>query len=147
MLPNPPFLYDDERITYDEHCFYYDGGYDIICLQTPPEPDEEPKKRVGRAGGRRRYQENRPRRPVVYYNLFCKTLKAVLEDGTEIDLDQEDHVKGHISVPSAEARVTSLTNRNASNVKVVATEIKVPKKQLVEQKINVSTTEIRIKKR
>ena len=29
---SPPFTYDDPRLTYDEHCFYYDGGYDEVCL-------------------------------------------------------------------------------------------------------------------
>lgn len=34
-LPDPPYTYDDPRLTYDEHCFFYDGGYDDVCLAGP----------------------------------------------------------------------------------------------------------------
>lgn len=33
-LPLPPYTYDDPRLTYDEVCFFYDGGYDSVCLST-----------------------------------------------------------------------------------------------------------------
>lgn len=26
------YTYDDPRLKYDEVCFYYDGGYDLICI-------------------------------------------------------------------------------------------------------------------
>lgn len=32
-LPDGPYTYDDPRILYDEHCFFFDGdGYDNVCL-------------------------------------------------------------------------------------------------------------------
>ena len=34
-LPTPPYTYDDPRLLYDEVCFFYDGGYDQVCLTTP----------------------------------------------------------------------------------------------------------------
>lgn len=32
---DPPYTYDDPRLLYNEICFYYDGGYDSVCLATP----------------------------------------------------------------------------------------------------------------
>jgi len=34
-LPAAPYTYDDPRILYDEICFFYDGGYDSVCLTGP----------------------------------------------------------------------------------------------------------------
>ncbi len=31
-LPNPPYTYNDPRLLYNEVCFFYDGGYDSVCL-------------------------------------------------------------------------------------------------------------------
>lgn len=28
----PPYAYDDPRIAYDEACFFYNGGFDEVCL-------------------------------------------------------------------------------------------------------------------
>jgi len=33
-VPNPPYSYNDYRITYNEKCFFYNGGYDLTCLVT-----------------------------------------------------------------------------------------------------------------
>lgn len=41
---DPPFTYDDPRLTYDERCFFYDSPYDQVCLQLAP------RRRIG--GGR-----------------------------------------------------------------------------------------------
>jgi hypothetical protein len=30
--PAEPFLFNDPRITYNEPCFAYNGGFDLICL-------------------------------------------------------------------------------------------------------------------
>lgn len=31
-FPNPPYTYNDYRITYNEKCFFYNGGFDLVCL-------------------------------------------------------------------------------------------------------------------
>lgn len=31
-LPAPPYTYNDPRLLYNEVCFFYDGGYDSVCL-------------------------------------------------------------------------------------------------------------------
>lgn len=38
-LPLPPYTYNDPRLAYNEHCFFYNGGYDEQSLLPPaPEP-------------------------------------------------------------------------------------------------------------
>jgi hypothetical protein len=34
--PNPPYTYNDYRITYNEKCFFYNGGFDLVCLAVKP---------------------------------------------------------------------------------------------------------------
>lgn len=144
--PNPPFLYDDSRITYDEHCFYYDGGYDIICLQQPPTIEE--KKTVGRSGaGRRKYRENRIKLKVNYYDLCCKVFEALQEGVGTFDINQEDCIKGYITIPRVEVRIASIGNKNIDAMKIFATEVKVPNKQTNESKIRINAQEIIIRKR
>lgn len=36
-LPLPPYTYNDPRLIYNEHCFYYNGGYSDVCLNPPTE--------------------------------------------------------------------------------------------------------------
>jgi hypothetical protein len=31
-IASPPYTYNDPRIIYNEPCFFYNGGYDLICL-------------------------------------------------------------------------------------------------------------------
>ena len=31
-FPPPPYSYNDFRITYNETCFFYNGGFDLKCL-------------------------------------------------------------------------------------------------------------------
>jgi hypothetical protein len=31
MFP-APYTYDDPRLLYNEPCFFYDGGFDQVCL-------------------------------------------------------------------------------------------------------------------
>ena len=54
MYP-PPYTYNDPRLTYNEHCFYYNGGYDEVCLII----GFDRKRRVGVGGGGRRKSEER----------------------------------------------------------------------------------------
>ena len=37
--PQAPYSYNDSRICYNEPCFLYNGGFDLVCLAiavTPP---------------------------------------------------------------------------------------------------------------
>jgi len=63
VLPAPPYTYDDARLTYDEQCFFYDGGYDSVCLAGPATVF------VPRGGGGR---SNR-RKNLPYLNIFVKS--------------------------------------------------------------------------
>lgn len=56
-LPTPPYTYDDPRLTYDEHCFFYDGGYDDVCLAGPTAV-------VVRRGGYKK-RERKPELPFI----------------------------------------------------------------------------------
>lgn len=38
----PPYTYDDPRILYDQKCFFYNGGFDLVCLGIDPTPPEPP---------------------------------------------------------------------------------------------------------
>jgi hypothetical protein len=52
-LPLPPYTYDDPRLTYDEHCFFYDGdGYSSVCLAGPTAVV------IRRGGGSKKRQQN-----------------------------------------------------------------------------------------
>lgn len=57
-LPLPPYTYDDPRLTYDEHCFFYDGGYDSACLSATTAI-------AVRRGGRKKEQK-------PYINIFVQ---------------------------------------------------------------------------
>lgn len=46
-LPEPPYTYNDPRLTYGEHCFLWNGGYDTTCLIL----GFNRKKRVGGSSG------------------------------------------------------------------------------------------------
>lgn len=69
------YTYDDPRITYDELCFYYDGGYDLVCIK------EHAVKRIyGRsAAGKKRKEENEE-----VFNLFIRISLSEV-NGKEID--------------------------------------------------------------
>lgn len=88
-LPEPPYLYDDPRLTYDEHCFFYDGGYDDICLTAPT------ALIIKRHGGGGRNGENARRRrkledPKPYLNVFIETYLKRL-NGEHVDLAEQKH--------------------------------------------------------
>lgn len=70
LLPEPPYMYDDPRLTYDEQCLFYDGaGYDSVCLAGPTTVVVRPTGGPG-SSGRKRFQnlKNLP-----YLNIFIST--------------------------------------------------------------------------
>jgi hypothetical protein len=72
VLPTPPYLYDDPRLVYDEHCFFYDGGYDSVCLGAPTAV-------IVRAGGSRKKAK-------PYLNVFVRCCVCKV-NGEEIPCD------------------------------------------------------------
>jgi len=78
-LATPPYTYDDPRILYDEICFFYDGGYDSVCLATPTIV-------VGRSssstGKRKKEQLEKP-----FINIFIET-KLLEVNGEVIKPDE-----------------------------------------------------------
>lgn len=101
-LASPPFTYDDERLTYDEACFLYNGdGFDKICL--------------GLGGGRRKGEEEakreKERKPGHYIDLVIRSqfmgtssLSGLSPQGDEIAIA----VKGEIRSPKFETTSTNL---------------------------------------
>lgn len=82
-LPAPPYTYDDPRIGYDEHCFFYDGGYDSICLA---QPDAVIIKRSGGDTGASRRRREREKEKHPFLNLFIQAnLKEVNGDAVPFD--------------------------------------------------------------
>ncbi len=78
-LPDPPYGYDDPRITYDEHCFFYDGdGYDNVCLTRPTAVVVRPKVGGSVSSNRRRQQQKEPQLPFV--NVFIQIQLAMVND-------------------------------------------------------------------
>lgn len=68
-LPEPPYMYDDERLMYDEQCLFYDGaGYDDVCLAGPTTVVVRP---FGGVGGKRRRVV--PNKEYPYLNIFIQT--------------------------------------------------------------------------
>lgn len=89
-LPEPPYLYDDPRLTYDEHCFFYDGGYDDICLTAPTALVIKRTGGGGRNGNssqrrRKKLEESRP-----YLNVFIETYLKRL-NGEVVDIAEQKH--------------------------------------------------------
>jgi len=65
MFP-APYTYDDPRLLYNEPCFFYDGGFDQVCLIN---------KFQIRTGGRSsasRNKENKPLDDKEYINVFIE---------------------------------------------------------------------------
>lgn len=65
-LPEPPYTYDDPRLTYDEHCFFYDGGYDDVCLSAPTAVVV--RKKGGLSSGGKRKEPELP-----FINIFIQS--------------------------------------------------------------------------
>lgn len=72
-LPTPPFSYDDGRLVYDEHCFFYDSGYDNVCLGLPTA--------VVLRGGRKK--------PKPFLNVFVRCCVCRI-NGVEIPCEELD---------------------------------------------------------
>lgn len=68
------YTYDDPRITYDEMCFFYDGGFDLLCLK------EKAQKVYGRLTKKDREKE--PKEEI--FNLFIR-ISLVEVNGEEVD--------------------------------------------------------------
>jgi len=78
-LPAAPYTYDDPRLLYDEICFFYDGGYDFLCLTGPIF--------VGRGGGeaRKRRVEKAKKN---FVNVFIQH-KLLSVNGIDYEPDEE----------------------------------------------------------
>jgi len=45
--PPAPWTYNDPRLIYNERCFFYNGGWDLVCLYGRVVPG---KRKIGRSG-------------------------------------------------------------------------------------------------
>lgn len=88
----PPYTYDDPRIFYDEECFFYDGGYDEICLI---DNNLLGNKKIGGSGGigrRRPYVP--PPAPNPLLDIKIKVcLKCVNDEPVESQCSQMHWVR------------------------------------------------------
>ncbi len=102
-LVSPPFTYDDERLMYDEACFFFDGdGFDKVCL--------------GLGGGRRKGEEEtkkeKERKPGHYIDLVIRSQFMGTGSLSSLSPSQSEEIaftiKGEIRAPKFEALTTNL---------------------------------------
>jgi len=80
-LPDPPYTYDDPRLLYDEVCFFYDGGYDLVCLAGPVI--------VGKGGGSSDSGKKRVEEPKKnFVNIFIEH-KLISVNGVPYHPDED----------------------------------------------------------
>lgn len=79
----PPYYYNDPRITYDEECFLYNGGFDEVCLI---DNGLLPTKKGGAGGGGVMVAMRRPYVPPPAPNpLLDLTIKVCLVSVNKTD--------------------------------------------------------------
>lgn len=90
FLSDGPYTYNDPRLFYNEHCFFFDGGYDDICLN-PPEPILIHRKRNGGAISLNRNSLNKKKEnnDVHFLNLFLKVNLLKINDEPYITINQD----------------------------------------------------------
>lgn len=81
-LPTPPYPYNDSRLAYNEHCFFYNGEYSEICLNPP-----EPVPQIVIIGGGKSTQYRKP------HNKLDILLTTHLSGVNNLQLSQEDEPK------------------------------------------------------
>lgn len=117
----PPYTYDDPRLTYDEHCFKLDGGYDEVCLVI----GYDRKRRVGAAGAGRRPTTETPAPSLPWIDI---TVCAQLLELNDEKIEGCDVVTQGAKGELAPGEITLLASRTAhepSNVSYVAEDIRV----------------------
>lgn len=95
VLPLPPYLYDDSRLTYDERCFFYDGGYDSVCLAGPAAIFKP-------IGGRSSRKNKCP-----YLNVF---IRSCLLEINKVKTNPEDKLEGWIRFSGEEEPMSVFIN-------------------------------------
>jgi len=105
-LPAAPYTYDDPRLTYDEHCFLYDGGYDSICLVI----GFGKHFRGGRSSKTTASYAPRELPPYVDINVKSKLI-AVNEQNESRFAENSHFVKGSIEKGNIFAAETALTKK------------------------------------
>jgi hypothetical protein len=90
----PPYTYDDPRIVYDQKCFFYDGGFDEICLGFEPIIPEEPLKRRTGSGGIGIGYRKQPR---TNYDWLDIKIKACLTKVNDKKFHENEDLCGNVS--------------------------------------------------
>jgi len=120
-LPSPPYTYDDPRLTYNEHCFYYNGGYDSVCLII----GFDRKRRVGVGGGTasggKRRDEELPPLPWIDITVCAQLLQAN-EEEVEDSLVVTQGAKGELA-PGTIALLASRTDSQEPQINYLAQRI------------------------
>ena len=117
MYP-PPYTYNDPRLTYNEHCFYYNGGYDEVCLII----GFDRKRRVGVGGGGRRKSEEREE-VLPWIDITIQSqLTAINGEFVEDANITTQGAKGELS-PGNISLLASRAVSEAANIEILAKEV------------------------
>lgn len=108
-LPSPPYTYNDARLTYNEHCFEYNGGYDETCLVIGY--NSRRRVGIGSAGGAAAAKRREPeiRLPWIDIKVTAQLL-AQNDEPIEDGVITTQGAKGELSPGS----MTLLATRNQS---------------------------------
>lgn len=83
--PEPPYTWDDPRICWDEPCFFYDGGFDLVCLF----PTATTRKRRGGGGG----TKTTPAKSYPTPEVLSLVFKTCIDYVNDEELDDECEIK------------------------------------------------------
>lgn len=109
-FPAPPYSYNDYRITYNEPCFLYNGGFDLICLTIRHPGGTGASSAVGKYPTERSYPSE---------DMINFVFKVCIEYVNDKKYDQEEYCEiKRYSVPKD------------SNVSVKTTSLNVTKRLL-----------------
>ena len=79
----PPYTYNDPRIIYNEPCFFYNGGYDLICLFGTPPP-------AGRGVATGARVKSKPQ-PETISLIFKSCICRINDDVIDINKREEEY--------------------------------------------------------
>lgn len=90
----PPFTYNDNRLMYGEQCFYYNGGYDNICLSINT---INAKRKVGNGGDLDKKREILPWVDITVRSQLIKINKIPIHSDVMIQNIKGEYSPGNIS--------------------------------------------------
>lgn len=112
----PPYTYNDSRLTYGEHCFLWNGGYDEVCLVIGF--DRKRKVGVSSGGGKASRREPLPNLPWIDITVCAQLLSANEEEILGMEKITQG-ARGELA-PGTIELLASRTNSEETTIKYVA---------------------------